>query len=125
MKTEKTTMPIDHRSFLESRHASRIITLAALLLGGMCLPGSVSLAQSTPPFVITNQIALASSTVPPPVGGNPLLQGAGFGTLAVDKFGDVFIGAYNSNAVYEFPASGAAPVAVYLSSTGGHAGAVA
>ncbi len=96
------------------------LTLAVLLaFSGRCL------AQNVPPFVATSQIVLASYTYPPPVNGNPLLQGAGFGTLAVDKLGDVFIGAYNSNAVYEFPASGAAAIPVYLSSSGGHAGAIA
>jgi hypothetical protein len=82
-------------------------------------------AQSVPPIVATTQVVLASYTYPPPVNGNALLQGAGFGTLAIDQLGDVFIGAYNSNAVYEFPANGGAPVAIYNSSSGGHAGAVA
>ncbi|MGB6687760.1 MAG: Ig-like domain repeat protein [Terracidiphilus sp.] len=89
------------------------------------LAAAKSLAQSAPPIVATTQVVLASPTYPPPVNNNALLQGAGFGTLAVDPLGDVFIGAYNSNAVFEFPANGGAPVAVYNSSSGGHAGAIA
>lgn len=98
--------------------ASAVLTAAFLIV-----PHAA--AQTVPPMVVSSQITLASPTVPPPVNGNPLLQGAGFGTLAVDNLGDLFIGAYNSNAVYEFPASGGAPFSVYNSSSGGHAGAVA
>ena len=107
------------RSILDGR-ACRIHLVAWMLAAA-----GTGLAQSVPPIVATTQIVLASYTYPPPVNGNALLQGAGFGTLAIDNLGDVFIGGYNSNAVFEFPANGAAPFAVYNSSSGGHAGAVA
>ena len=118
-------MRIDYLSFLQAKPGRVVCMLAMLFLTWVLLPGANSAAQGVPPFVVTTQTTLASNTYPPPVGGNPLLQGAGFGTLAVNKFGDLFIGAYNSNVVYEFPASGTGPIAVYISSTGGHGGAVA
>jgi sugar lactone lactonase YvrE len=103
-----------------------------LLFAWMFLPGNNCLAQNTPPFVATTQTTL-TQWVPPP--GTPVLQGAGFGTLAVNKFGDLFIGGYNSNAVTEFPASGmnsfnpvtgSVPyVNLYFSDSSGHTGAVA
>jgi sugar lactone lactonase YvrE len=125
MKTAKDTMSIDHESSWECRTAGKKAKLAALFAASILSVGNICFAQSAPPFVVTTETILASYTVPPQVNGNALIQGAGFGTLGIDNFGDVFIGAYNSNAVYEFPASGAAPVPVYLSSSSGHAGAVA
>jgi sugar lactone lactonase YvrE len=104
---------------------TEVASAAMILFAAVLLSTIHGLAQSAPPFVVTSQTTLASYTLPIQVNGNSLLQGAGFGTLAINKFGDVFVGGYNSNTVYEFPASGATPVAVYNSSTGGHAGAVA
>ncbi len=114
---DRSGVPHD-RCFIPLKALRILSPVFIFALVGQCF------AQNVPPFVVTSQIVLASYTYPPPVNGNPLLQGAGFGTLAVDKLGDVFIGAYNSNAVYEFPASGAAPITLYVSSSN-HAGAVA
>ena len=117
-------MPIDHADFLRGRLTRAIGAVAVLFIAWMLLPGADSFAQGVPPFVVTAQTTLANYTYPtsPPA---PVLQGAGFGTLAVNKLGDVFIGGYNSNTVLEFPASGADPIIIYNSSSGGHAGAVA
>jgi trimeric autotransporter adhesin len=125
MATRSKSVTKDRSGIPQPSWSSAAKKLASLSLAMLVALAARSVAQNVPPLVATSQVVLASSTYPPPVNGNALLQGAGFGTLAVDKLGDVFVGAYNSNAVYEFPASGAAPIPVYLSSTGGHAGAVA
>jgi sugar lactone lactonase YvrE len=131
METRKKMMPMDHADFFEDRPVCTVSALVMLFLAWMFLPGNNCLAQNVPPFVVTTQTTLANSTFPPPTNpsGNAadtaFLNGAGFGALAVNKNGDVFVGGYNSNQVYEFPASGAAPFPVYTSDSSGRAGAVA
>jgi len=130
-------MRMDNADFLQNRPVRTVSALVMLFLAWMLLPGSDCLAQKTPPFVVTTQSTITAYPPPPTTGTapTPVVQGAGFGALAVNKYGDLFVGGYNSNTVVEFPASGMSSYnsatatvpynVVYNSSTGGHAGAVA
>ncbi len=130
-------MPMNFADELRSRPVRAANALGMLLLASIVLAGTICLAQKTPPFVATTQSTITAYPPTPKTGTTPtpILQGAGFGTLAVNKFGDLFVGGYNSNAVTEFPASGMNsfdPVTatvpyknLYSSDSGGHAGAVA
>ena len=129
-------MPMDHADFLRDRPVRAASALVMLFLAWMFLPGSSCVAQKAPPFVVTTQTTLAAYPPTPATGTTPtpVLQGAGFGSLAVNKYGDVFVGGYNSNTVVEFPAAtmnqfnpvtATVPYNVlYNAYSGGHAGAV-
>src|SRR5580700_5710404 len=82
METRRRAMSINHADSFKGRPARAVGSATMLLIAGMLLQGNHASAQNAP-FVVSAQTTLASYTVPPPVNGNPLLQGAGFGTLAV------------------------------------------
>jgi len=86
---------------IETGWKSALLTCALLFSGG--LSGAVSATAQAP--VVTTRTTLSTT-----------LSGVA-GKIAANKFGDVFQGSTFSDTVYEFPANGAAPIALFKLNT--------
>ncbi len=96
-------------------------TVAMLAFAWMILSVDSASAQNTPPFIVTPITQLAAYNAN---ATSQMIQGF-TGGVSTNSNGDAFLGGFNSNTTYEFPANGAAPIAVYNATTSGHAGATA